>query len=626
MTQITITPPAYVTQSEEQYDKPLDPAVARRLIGFISPYRWQMLLSTVLMLVAVSSSIVGPYLVKVAIDDGLTAGNPIALRNAVLLYLALAFVRWGFIYWRVNIMAEVGQSVIYDMRKILFEHLQKLSLSFYSHYSVGRVITRVINDVETLREFVTWAVLAVARDLFALVGIVTAMLALNVRLSLITFLTIPMMVIATVSYRQIARRAYRRVRAAISWVNSVLAENINGIRVVQAFSRQAYNYDKFRGYTNRYHLQTRIYAGRVAATFLPIVDVLGALATAAVVYLGGTAVLGESITAGVLVAFVLYIERFFGPIRDLSRRFDTLQATMAGGERLLALLDTPVEVQDAPDALELGTIQGAVSFDNVSFYYDDDPVDDPSPSGDDVPTDVIMKASSSAQGENLLVLDNINLDVQPGETVAFVGETGAGKTTIIKLLSRFHDPTSGCVRVDSHDLRTVTQASLRSQMGIVLQDPFLFNGTVKENILFGRLDATDEEVITATKAVGAHEFITALKNGYDSPVEEGGMLLSVGQRQLISFARALLADPRILILDEATSSVDTQTEQIIQLALARLFEGRTSFVIAHRLSTITNADRIVVIHDGRIVEQGRHEELLEKRGLYYELYKTGFQE
>jgi len=626
MTQITITPPAYVTQSEEQYDKPLDPAVARRLIGFISPYRWQMLLSTVLMLVAVSSSIVGPYLVKVAIDDGLTAGNPIALRNAVLLYLALAFVRWGFIYWRVNIMAEVGQSVIYDMRKILFEHLQKLSLSFYSHYSVGRVITRVINDVETLREFVTWAVLAVARDLFALVGIVTAMLALNVRLSLITFLTIPMMVIATVSYRQIARRAYRRVRAAISWVNSVLAENINGIRVVQAFSRQAYNYDKFRGYTNRYHLQTRIYAGRVAATFLPIVDVLGALATAAVVYLGGTAVLGESITAGVLVAFVLYIERFFGPIRDLSRRFDTLQATMAGGERLLALLDTPVEVQDAPDALELGTIQGAVSFDNVSFYYDDDPVDDPSPSGDDVPTDVVMNASSSAQGENILVLDNINLDVQPGETVAFVGETGAGKTTIIKLLSRFHDPTSGCVRVDGHDLRTVTQASLRSQMGIVLQDPFLFNGTVKENILFGRLDATDEEVITATKAVGAHEFITALKNGYDSPVEEGGVLLSVGQRQLISFARALLADPRILILDEATSSVDTQTEQIIQLALARLFEGRTSFVIAHRLSTIINADRIVVIHDGRIMEQGRHEELLEKRGLYYELYKTGFQE
>ena len=597
--QTTIIPPAYVTQSEELYDKPLDPAVARRLIGFIAPYQGQMFFAAFLMLGATVSTVIGPYLVKVAIDAGLTAGNPIALRNAVLWYLGAAIIRWAFIYYRVNIMAKVGQSVIYDLRKVLFEHLQQLSLSFYSRYSVGRVITRVINDVETLREFVTWAVLAIARDLFAIVGIVVAMLALNVRLSLITFTTIPLMVLATVLYRRTARGAYRRVRAAISWVNSVLAENINGIRVVQAFSRQSYNYGKFRDYTNRYHLQTLMRAAKVAATFLPVVDVLGALAIAAVIYLGGTAVLGESITAGVLVAFVLYIDRFFGPIRDLSRRFDTLQSTMAGGERLLALLDTEVEVRDADDARELGAIQGAVRFEHVSFHYSDDPT---------------------------LVLDDINFDVQPGETVAFVGETGAGKTTIIKLLSRFHDPTSGCVRVDGHDLRTVTQASLRRQMGIVLQDPFLFNGTVKDNILFGRLDATDEDVINAAEAVGAHEFIMALKNGYNSPVEEGGVLLSVGQRQLISFARALLADPRILILDEATSSVDTQTEQVIQRALARLFEGRTSFVIAHRLSTITNADRIVVIHDGRIVEQGTHEELLEKKGMYFELYRTGFQE
>jgi ATP-binding cassette subfamily B protein/subfamily B ATP-binding cassette protein MsbA len=382
-------------------------------------------------------------------------------------------------------------------------------------------------------------------------------------------------------------------------VNSVLAENVNGVRVVQAFSRQKQNYEHFRDYVNRYHLGRAIATARISSVFSPSVDMLGAIATGLVVWLGGTAVLGQTITAGVLVAFILYIDRFFEPIRDLSRRYDALQSTMIGWERIMGLMDTPIEVQDVPGAGELPIIQGEVSFEHVSFHYSDDLAP---------------------------ILTDIDLHIRPGETVALVGETGAGKTTLVKLLSRFHDPTEGHILVDGHNLCSVTQASLRRQMGVVLQDPFLFNGTVAENIRFGRLAASTSEIEEAAKAVGAHDFIIHLRKGYETSVEEGGVMLSVGQRQLLSFARALLADPRILILDEATSSVDTQTEQVIQNALRRLLKGRTSFVIAHRLSTITNSNRIVVIHDGKIVEQGTHTELLAKQGMYYDLYRTGFQE
>jgi len=594
-----IIPPTFITQSEENLDKGYDPKVARGLLNFVRPYTGQILLALFFMVIVTASSVSGPYFVKLAIDNGITAKDPVALRNIVLIYFVVATVQLGFNYSRVLIMSRVGQHVLYDVRTAMFAHLQKLSLSFYNRYSVGRVITRVINDVGTLREFITWATLAIIRDILGILGTILAMLALNLRLSLLTFAVLPIMVLATVLFRRAARRNYRKVRAAVSWTNSVLAENVNGVRVVQAFSRQSHNYKNFKDYVNRYFLETGLDAAKVASVYTPVVDVLGAIATALVVYLGGTAVLGESITAGVLIAFVLYIDRFFEPIRDLSRRFDTLQSTMAGGERILELLRTPIEVQDAPSAADLPPVHGEVRFDHVSFHYSDDPT---------------------------LVLDGIDLDVKAGQTIALVGETGAGKTTIVKLLARFHDPTSGRVLVDGHDLREVTQSSLRRQMGMVLQDPFLFNGTVMENILFGRLDASEADVIAAAEAVGAHVFIQNLRNGYQTSVEEGGVLLSVGQRQLISFARALLADPRILILDEATSSVDTQTEQIIQNALMRLLKGRTSFVIAHRLSTITSADRIVVIEGGHIVEQGTHVELLERKGLYYELYRTGFQE
>jgi ATP-binding cassette, subfamily B, multidrug efflux pump len=410
------------------------------------------------------------------------------------------------------------------------------------------------------------------------------------------------MIIMTLFFRKVARENYRKVRAAISWVNSVLAENINGVRVVQAFARQQHNYEFFKNTVNRNNITTNLKAARIAASYPAGIDFLGLLGVSLVILVGGYAALRSgdtSITAGVLVAFILYIERFFEPIRDLSNRYDSFQSVMASSERIFLLMDTPVEVRDTANAIQMPRIQGKVEFNHVFFHYSDDPA---------------------------LVLEDICLHVEPGKTVALVGKTGAGKSTLVKLVSRFHDPTSGSVCIDGVDLRTVTQESLRSQMGIVLQDPFLFAGTVAENIRFGRLDATLPEIEAAARAVGAHEFITNLEKSYETPVEEGGVVLSVGQRQLISFARALLADPCILILDEATSSVDTHTERLIQDALATLLQNRTSFVIAHRLSTVVNADRIVVIHDGKIQEQGTHSELLASQGLYYQLYRTGFEE
>ena len=585
--------------TDEALMKGYDPNVTRRLIGFALPYRWPLLFSLLLMLISSTMTVLLPVFIKQAIDDGLRGNSLAALRTAVILALLAIGLQWLATYSRVNIMARVGKSIIVDIRASLFEHLQKLSLSFFSHYSVGRIIVRLINDVGVLRDFITWAVLAIARDLFTLIGILIAMLSMNMRLSLITYMTIPIMVGATLVFKKYARENYRKVRAAISWVNSVLAENINGVRVVQAFSRQEVNYTHFSKDVNQNNLDTNLRAVRIAAAYPSVIDFLSSLAMALVIWLGGAAVLGEGVTPGVLVAFILYVERFFDPIRDLSNRYDSFQSTMAAGERIFAMLDTPVEVLDMPSAVEIPTIRGDVVFDHVNFHYSDDPAP---------------------------VLTDINLYIQPGQTVALVGETGAGKSTLVKLIARFHDPTEGNIRIDGFDLREVAQFSLRRQMGIVLQDPFLFNGTVEENIRFGRLEATRAEIEAAAQAVGAHEFILKLRQKYETPVEEGGVMLSVGQRQLISFARALLADPRILILDEATSSVDTQTERIIQTALARLLKGRTAFVIAHRLSTVINADRIVVIQDGKIVEQGTHAELLASGGIYWELYSAAILE
>lgn len=595
-----ITPPEHVVRSEEQYDKPFDSTLTKRLFGYLRPHTRMVITSLIYMTLATFAAVSGPAFIRYAIDDGLARNDVYRLYVYVGAFFVVSILQWVFTYLRVKQMAFVGQSVIYQMRKELFGHLQDLSIGFFNRYSVGRIITRVINDVEVLREFVTFGILAILRDIFTITGIVLAMITMSPKLALLSFTVIPIMYIATLIFRKYARKNYRRVRSAISWVNSVLAENINAVRVVQAFSRQAKNYEHFSQQPNLYHRQTGTQAALITAIYFPVVDVLGAVIIAVVIWVGGKQITGGTMTTGVLVAFILYINRFFDPIRDLFRRFDALQSSMAGGERIMNLLDSEIEVKDVPNAVEFGDVDGRVEFDHVSFVYPDD--------------------------VSTAVLENIHFDTPAGSTVALVGKTGSGKTTIIKLLSRFHDATKGAVLIDGIDIRKATQRSLRSKMGIVLQDPFLFNGTIEENIRFGNSAANMADVIEAAKIVGAHSFIEDLREGYQTNVAEGGVLLSVGQRQLLSMARALLADPRVLILDEATSSIDAKTEKVIQKGLDELFKGRTAFVIAHRLSTITNADQIFVIDQGRIIERGTHAELLAIKGRYFGLYHTGFEE
>ncbi len=589
--------------------KAYDPHIVRRLLTYLRPYRRNLLAALALMTVATVANVSGPYLVKIALDGGVDGHNPRVLAGAILGYAIAAAVLWLGTYLRVRIMSVTGQNIIYDLRAQVIDHLQNQSLGFYSRYAVGRLVSRLVNDVTVIREMIVWAIIAVVRDLFDLVGIALAMLTLNWQLSLLAFLVLPLMVLATELFRRQARESYRRLRSGIGWVNAVLSENIVGVRVVQSFSREAHNYQIFADDVNGNLLRASNWASLITSIFFPTVDFIGSLALALVISLGGLALLGRldmtfgfggpALTAGTLVAFALYIDRFFDPIRDLSQRYNTFQATMVSSERIFELLDTPVEVPDAPGAAELPPIRGDVTFDDVSFRYTPD---------------------------GAAVLDHVQLAVRAGQTVALVGETGAGKSTFVRLISRFYDVSEGAVRVDERDVRQVTQNSLRRQMGIVLQDPFLFSGSVRDNIRYGALDATDSAVEAAARAVGAHDFIAGLSQGYDTLVGEGGAILSGGQRQLISFARALLADPRILILDEATSSVDTQTERVIQAALQRLLEGRTAFVIAHRLSTITQADLIVVMDHGRILETGTHAQLLDRRGRYFELYTMAFAE
>jgi ATP-binding cassette subfamily B multidrug efflux pump len=616
-----------MSDSKPKLERPIRETLMR-LLDFVQPYHSRVIGVVILMLVTSAAALASPSLVRQAINQGLERHNPAALTLYSLAFLAAILIEAVGLRIQMYNMIWIGQHAIMLVRQRLFFKYLDLNLSYFDHNRVGDLMARVTEDSNSLQNFITWAVINTISNTFTLIGIIALMLIYNWSLALLTFTVIPAMVVLTVWWRKRSAVRYRAVREAVGVVSATLQESLAGMRIVQAFVGEYRQKARFSEVATT-ELTASLRADQLASIYMPGIDIISQIGVAIVLGVGGLRVLHGQMSAGTLVAFLLYLNLFFDPIRDLAMRLDQFQEAAAAGERILNVLDTQPEILDHPDAADLPRLKGKVELRAVNFHYtkparifSDAPADAPADAPDGKRDGKQPGADRDAGEEPVDVLHDINLVAEPGQTVALVGHTGAGKSTLVRLLGRFYEPQNGQILFDGHDITGVTMKSLRDQMAWVPQDTALFATTIKENLLYGHLDATDDEMIAAARETGAHDFIAQLPNGYETDVEEGGSRLSAGQRQLISFTRALLADPAVIVLDEATSSVDTVTELQMQAALGTLLRGRTAFVIAHRLSTIIRADQVIVMEHGRIIERGTHEELLAAQGHYYHLYTT----
>jgi ATP-binding cassette subfamily B protein len=582
---------------EEVFGKAYDPRIVRRIWSFVKPYQSRIFISVAAVLVFTLTQLAIPLVIRYAIDHGMAAGklDQSVMVSAISAFTVIILINYAASHVQESVVGKVAENVLSDLRRAMFSHLQRVSLSFMDKTEVGRLMSRLQGDVNSMQEFLETSVMSVG-DIVLLFGIVTVLLWLDFRLGLLTLSTMPVLFIVRLFWLPRAKVAFMAAHEANSIANGALAEGIHGVRTVQSLERQHVNFELYDEKVLA-NLNAHLRSAKYAQVMVPIVDTLTGIAMATVIVVGGSMVLSHSLDVGVMVAFLFYIQRFFDPIRSLTMQYSVMQRAMASGQRISEVLDVPVDVSDKENAVTLSSdMDGSVEFRNVTFGYR--------------PTQPVLK--------------NISFRVNPGETVALVGPTGSGKSSSMALAHRFYDVWSGQVLVGGHDVRDLTQDSLGDQVAMVLQEPFLFSGTVLENIRYHKTSASREDVVRAAQAVGAHDFIEQLPNGYDTELEQRGGNLSLGQRQLISFARALVADAKILVLDEATASIDSYTEMLIQKALIKLLEGRTGLVIAHRLATIHGADRIIVLQNGEIVESGNHEQLMERKGLYARLYNMNY--